>query len=389
VSARILHIARSLRLETGGVASAVRSLAAAQRRHGDAVTVASLDPADAADPSVVVCGRRSEGYGYAAEYVPWLRARRREFDAVIVHGLWQYQSFGAWRALQGTETPYFVFCHGMLDPWFKHAHRWKHAKKWLYWPWAEYRVLRDAAAVCFTAEAERRKARTSFCLYRAQERIASLGVETATHDPGQQRDAFFARHSELRGRSFLLFLGRVHPKKGVGLLLRGYAAGGAAAGGEHPLLVIAGPSADDAYRQELQAEVNRLGLERAVVWLPMLTGDIKWGALRSCEAFVLFSYQENFSIAVVEALACARPVLISDRIDICAEVAGDEAGIVVPPTEEGVTDALRQWARFTSAQREQMQARAAACFDRRFRIERAVEALSRIIAEARHVTNPA
>jgi hypothetical protein len=71
---------------------------------------------------------------------------------VIVQGVWQYSSFGVWRALRGTETPYFVFTHGMLDPWFKRTYPLKHIKKLLYWPWGEYRVLRDAAAVLFTSK---------------------------------------------------------------------------------------------------------------------------------------------------------------------------------------------------------------------------------------------
>jgi glycosyltransferase involved in cell wall biosynthesis len=322
--------------------------------------------------------------------VPWLRAHRQEFDAIIVHGLWQYQAFGAWRALSGTSTPYFVYCHGMLDPWFKHAYPFKHAKKWLYWPWADYRVLRDAAAVCFTAEAERRKARTSFWLYRAREKIASLGVEIAAHDPEKQRAAFFQAHPALSGRRFLLFLGRVHPKKGLDLLLRGYASTTASsAPGEAPLLAIAGPCADASYQQQLRAEAERLGLGDMVIWLPMLSGDIKWGALRACEAFVLFSHQENFSIAVVEALACARPVLISDRIDICTEVAADGAGVVVPATREGAVDALKQWQGLTADGRVAMQGAATASFERRFRIERAVEALGRVIEEACHEPRPA
>ena len=101
---------------------------------------------------------------------------RAQFDAVIVHGLWQYSSFGVWRALAGTDTPYFVFPHGMLDPWFKRTYPAKHFKKLLYWPWAEYRVLRDAAAVLFTSEEERRLARESFALYRAREVVVNYGT---------------------------------------------------------------------------------------------------------------------------------------------------------------------------------------------------------------------
>ena len=70
---------------------------------------------------------------------------------------------------QGFHTPaYFVFTHGMLDPWFKRTYPLKHLKKWLYWPWAEYRVLRDAQAVLFTCEEERILARQSFWLYKCK-----------------------------------------------------------------------------------------------------------------------------------------------------------------------------------------------------------------------------
>ena len=66
--------------------------------------------------------------------------------AVVVNGLWQYCGYAAWRTLAGN-TPYVVFTHGMLDPYFKHAFPLKHIKKWLYWVPAEYRVLRDAYRV--------------------------------------------------------------------------------------------------------------------------------------------------------------------------------------------------------------------------------------------------
>ena len=136
----------------------------------------------------------------------------------------------------------------MLDVWFKQAHPLKHAKKWLYWPWAEYRVLRDAAAVSFTAEEERRRSRQSFWLYRARERITPIGIEAPSSDPIADHGAFAAAYPALAAHPFLLFLGRVHPKKGLDLLLRGYAEAYADAA-DAPRLVIAGPWTDDDYRE--------------------------------------------------------------------------------------------------------------------------------------------
>ena len=384
---RVLHVVRSLRRETGGLAEAVRNLAAAQRRRGDTVTIVSLDPTDAAGPGseIVVLGRRSHGYGHSPDYVPWLRRRAADFDAVVVHGLWQYQAFGAWRALAGSTTPYIVFPHGMLDVWFKRAHPLKHVKKWLYWPWADYRLLRDAAAVCFTAEEEQRRAAMSFWLYRARGRIAPIGIAAPTGDANRERTAFFHEHPSLRGRDFILFLGRLHPKKGVDLLLRGYAAAyGSAPLADAPMLAIAGPCSEPGYQRELAALAEKLGIDSKVVWLPMLTGETKWGALRACAAFVLISHQENFGVAIVEALACGRPVLLSDQIAICREIEADGAGLVGPDTTEGAGDLLMRWKNLSAAQRAEMSVAAGGCFERRYEIGRAAESLSGLIDEVRN-----
>ncbi len=377
---RVLHVVRSLRAETGGLAEAVRSLALAERRRGDAVTIVSLDPVDA--PETVVVGRSSHGYGYSPELVSWLREHRREFDVVIAHGLWQYQTFGTWRALHGTDTPYIVYCHGMLDAWFKRAHPLKHLKKWLYWPWAEYRVLRDAAAVCFTAEEERTRSRESFWLYRARERITPIGIEAPAGDAEQQCRAFYAAHPAVKARPFLLFLGRIHRKKGVDILLRAYAAA-LAQRTDAPALVVAGPCTDAAYAEELRREAEALGLAGAVHWVPMLRGDEKWGALRACEAFVLFSHQENFGIAVVEALACGRPVLISDQIAIWREIVDDGGGFAAGDQVEASTTLLTRWVELDEAGRIQMRASARACFERRYEIGQAAATLAKLIGEVR------
>lgn len=363
---RLLHAIRSLRPETGGLVEAVKNLVPELNALGHGNEVVSLDPADATRPEATrVLGRASHGWGRAPEYARWLRTHAREFDAVIVHGLWQQQSFGAWQALRGTGTPYFVFPHGMLDPWFKRRYPLKHLKKWLYWPWADYRVLRDAAGVCFTADEERRLARESFWLYRARELITPLGIAEPPRDAGAQRAALAAAHPELNAGRYLLFLGRVHPKKGVEELMSAYATvyGGRS---DAPLLAIAGPFVDDAYRRSLEALAARLGIAPAVRWLGMVKGDLKWGVMRGCEAFVLMSHQENFGLAVVEALACGRPVLISKPINIWREIATDGAGWAVRDDEAGAAEVLRRWAGLPAETKQAMGEAAERCYRTRF-----------------------
>src|SRR2546422_6671527 len=158
-------------------------------------------------------------YRYSKRLLPWLRKYGGNYDCVIVHGLWQYLALAAWRRYARTPIPYYVFPHGMLDPWFKRTFPLKHFKKWLYWPWADYRVLRDARAVIFTSEQERLEARKSFWLYRCREKVSPLGLETPPPIPPSAKEMFVAKFSQIRNTRMLLFIGRLHPKKGCDILI--------------------------------------------------------------------------------------------------------------------------------------------------------------------------
>jgi glycosyltransferase involved in cell wall biosynthesis len=242
----------------------------------------------------------------------------RSHDLVIIEGIWQYHAFATWRALRVTGIPYFVYPHGMLDPWFKRTYPLKHLKKWAYWPWADYRVLRDAQAVLFTTEQERLLARQSFWLYQANEVVVGYGTSAPPGDAEQQRELFLSRFPQLRGQRILLFLSRIHPKKGVDLLLEAFAA--VASSDPRLQLVIAGPD-QVGWQAQLQQRAAALGIADRITWPGMLSGDLKWGAFRAAELFCLPSHQENFGIVVAEALACGLPVTIAEPVNIASEAA--------------------------------------------------------------------
>ena len=370
---RILHVASSLDPRGGGVAEAVRQMGAALVRAGHTTEVATVDapgarwltnlpfPAHALGPS-------RGGYQYARGLEKWLRARRGDFDCLLTHGLWQHHGFAAWRAWDDGRR--FVFAHGMLDPWFKQTYPKKHLKKWLYWPWAEYRILRQARAVFFTCEEERRLARESFWLYRANEAVNPLGIEEPPGDAARQREMFLEKFPGLRGRRLILFLGRITVKKGCDDLV---AALKTPPGNEPEMsLVMAGPAdADRAFAGRLQTAAEGL----SICWPGMLTGDLKWGALHAAEAFILPSHQENFGIAVVEALACGKPVLISNRVNIWREVEADGAGLIADDGPVGTASLLARWFVLTPDERAAIGRSARASFEKRYQIDRATAAL--------------
>jgi len=375
---KLLRITHTLRSESGGPSESVRRSTMELLRLGHHVEIVALDlPQDYAEESdltIHALGLTRSSYGKTPQLETWLKENRSRFDAVLVHGLWQYQGWGTYRALRNTDTPYLVFPHGMLDPWFRRAYPVKHWKKQIYWWLREYRVLRSAAAICFTCAEERRLARGSFKPYRVNERVVSYGTADPAGDSTSQVAAWHQFCPELKRRPYLLYLGRIHSKKGVELLLQAYAQVLGRAS-DAPALVIAGPCESEAYLDELKALATRICPVGSVYWPGMVKGDVKWGAMRSCEAFCLTSHQENFGIAVAEALACGRPVLISRQVNIWREVVDDGAGFAEENTVQGAVKLLRAWAELDVTARAEMGRLARACFLRRYEIRRAAESL--------------
>jgi glycosyltransferase involved in cell wall biosynthesis len=387
---KLLQVIRSLNPAKGGPVESVKQIASAMAEIGHLTEILTLDDPKAAwvhdFPFVVhALGPGKGTYGYAPRLVPWLKKFASDYDAVIVRGIWQYQSFGSWRALRKSKTPYFVFTHGMLDPWFKRAYPLKHAKKWLYWPWAEYRVLRDARAVLFTCEEERLLASESFWLYRCQEKVISYGTSTPGGTAEFQKAGFLGLHPGLRNKRIVLFLGRLHTKKGCDLLIDAYAKVLRNDPDWH--LVIAGPD-QGGLQSKLMARVHEKQLNASITWTGMIAGDVKYGAIRAAEVFVLPSHQENFGIVVAEALACATPVLITKKVNIWREVEQDGAGIVASDDFEGICSMLRGWINLPTKDKQRMRERARDCFLNRFEIKKCAQSIATALS-AGIETNPA
>lgn len=380
---RILQVIPTLNPSVGGVAPAMMALSRGLARRGHEVEIVALDPASSQwlqsiPLTVHAVGGGLTNYGYSSALTKWLRANGDRYDRVIVNGLWQYPGLAVWRRFAGTATPYYVFPHGMLDPWFKRTYPLKHLKKWLYWPWAEYRIMRGAAAVIFTSEQERVEARESFWLYRAIERVSPLGVELPPVVSEASREKLIERFPQLRNTRPLLFLGRLHPKKGCDLAIEAFAA---AAGRTSDFsLVMAGPD-QIGWQEKLRSRARELGVESQVTFTGMLEGELKQSALANADALILPSHQENFGMAVVEALAMGVPVLISDRINTAEEIKSDHAGYVAADDLAGTKSLIERWRDTPPEKREVMRRNATDCFSRRFEIERAVNSLLKILSE--------
>ncbi len=369
--------------QAGGPSNGVRRILGAYPAAGCEGEVVTLDHPDA--PFLAGLGFRvhalgpvSMRFGFNTRLIPWLRAERDRFDGVVVHGVWQYLGYAVRRAIH-PHKPYLVFTHGMLDPWFKRAYPFKHIKKLIYWWLNEYWVLRNARHVLFTSAAEARLAATSFWPSRWNTRVVPYGATGPRSEasPARLREAFLQDFPALAlpdgsPRPFLLFLGRIHPKKGCDLLLDAFAQAAALAPDLH--LVFAGPDGS-GLQQKLGPRVAAPGLAQRVHWIGMVNGTQKWGAFYASQAFVLPSHQENFGIAVAEALACGKPVLISDKVNIWEDLAEDRVALVGPDTAAGTLSTLQQWIALDPAEKSAMGTRALDCFHRRYDTSTSAEAI--------------
>lgn len=403
---KILHVVPEMNPTKGGVCQAVRTIIAGLIELEVYNEVACLDESNAnflANSSFVVhaLGPPKGPWGYNSKLVPWLINHIPRFDAVVVHGLWLFYGYAVQRAFQHIAVKnkhsklslpkLFIMPHGMLDPYFQQAagRRLKAVRNTIYWKLVEHKLFDKATAVLFTCEEESQLANKSFIPYRPQRTIVvGLGVEEPPAYKSAMQEALLDACPSLHKHPYILFLSRIHEKKGVELLLKAYAEINDAkqlvssgiikntvnAIDELPKLLIAGPGLDTLYGKYIQKLVmNNSFLRKTVLFSGMLTGAAKWGAFYGCESFILASHQENFGIAVVEALACGKPVLISSQINIWREIIAAGGGLVAPDTLQGAQELLATWQSIGYLEKIQMQQRARATFELEFAVKPAAQ----------------
>jgi glycosyltransferase involved in cell wall biosynthesis len=386
-----LHVINSLSPAIGGPPEALRQLVKSYAEIGAKIEVVCLDNPNESFLEGIPCQGHALGqsilgkYGFSPRLWRWLHENAGRFDGIVMQGIWTFPGVAIRFAARNAGKPYGVFVHGALDPWFNRKYPGKRVKKMIYWP-VQYAVLRDACAVFFTAESERDLAKTSFRPNHWNSVVIPYGItdpEVGNADSSSQIESFYHRFPELRGRRFLLFLARIHAKKGCDLLLHAFAK--IASSIPDVDLMIAGPD-QDGMQAKLKRVADESGIGDRVYWPGMIDGDLKWGALRACDAFVLSSHSENFGIAVVESLAVGRPVLISNMVNIWPEIDSDGAGLVEEDTLEGTERLLRRWFDLQPAEREAMAARARPCFKRRFTMIRAASVIQHIFVSVASAT---
>jgi len=332
----VTYILPDLAPATGGPVTATTAMAKAQAALGLNISIIATDwGLDAVVPYVEGVDVRLFPSRYRKwRWAPALRNYSRKHllnsDIVVIAGLWQYPTWITAKICREIGKPYIVSPHGMLDSWPMQQKSWK---KNMYLRFFEKQTLEGAAAVHAMAKGEG----TQAIKWNRSVFVVPGGISKNVCGRQLDRSAFYARYPSLRGRKYVLFLGRLHqikqPEVAISAFHKAFKSDSAM------MLVMAGPC-ELRYRRYLQDLVDKLGISTRTLFTGLISQDAAMEAYRSASAFVLPSLHENFGFAVVEAMAQECPVIVSDRVDLASSIASAAAGLVVPPDVDSFAQAL-------------------------------------------------
>jgi glycosyltransferase involved in cell wall biosynthesis len=297
-----------------------------------------------------------------------LGASVRGAEVVHLHGLWQAHTRRGSAEARRSKVPYLIAAHGMAEPW---ALKHKALKKRVYTALIEGKNLRKAACLHALARPEIGHLRaiapgTPVCL-------VPNGVELAPFDGLPDRSVLAREYPEIAGKFVLLFYGRLHQKKGLDLLARAMAE----VAGDHPEMHLVLAGTDDGALGPFLAQAGSLGVRGRVTVVGHVSGErarAVWGA---ADAFTLPSYSEGFSMAILEALACRLPSLVTTACHF-PELASAEGAVVVEPTAEEVTLGLRTLLEMSPAERQAMAGRGRSLVESRYTWDRQGQRLAEV-----------
>ena len=376
----VLMLTGDLSATAGGPPQVVFETARALASKGVRVTLMALAPAGSAapDPSFAGLLVRIERFAPSGPAVlrrsaalrKALEQRVGEFDVLHIHGIWEGCLSDAAAIFRRAGKPVFVSAHGMLDPWSLRQSRVRKALALVLTGTGA--MLRRATSIVFATATESAAARHPG---HARHAIVANGIDPAALDAAIAGDAvpLRARAPMLAapGRTILYF-SRIHPKKGLGLLVEAFISQ-ADRHREARLLVVGIPQ-DEIYAAAIVARLEAAGLGTRVAFVTDLFGPAAKPALGLAQIFALPSHQEGFSIALLEALGAGLPVLITDQCHF-PEVADAGAGRVVADDAAGIATGLVELLALDDAALAAMGRRGRELIERRYSLDRIAEAL--------------
>lgn len=332
---KVLFVTPSLGPVFGGPTKAVLELVQGLTRAGVTVDIASTTANGRDDLDVPTRTWVKSDHGHRIIYFPrwpwkdytvswtltqWLFQHVGDYDLVHVHSVFSYPVLPAHWACLRQRIPTVRTPHGMLEPWALSYKAWK---KRYYFQLLEAPLLQSTRAIHALADPEAANIRS--LKLRSPISIIPNGIHRQEFETLPDATLFFDRFPDARGKTVILFLGRIDPKKGLDILAPAFAR--ARHHHERAYLIVAGPD-DTGFMPQARQFFSDAKCLDAVAFVGMLTGDLKRAALAAADLYVAPYYSEGFSMSVLEGMAACLPCIITTGCNFPQAARADAACVV-------------------------------------------------------------
>ena len=364
---KVLRIISSINPKFGGPSKTIIDSSILLTTQGFKVDILTSDPVysnffKSRNIKIINKGPALGNYSFNFSLFFWLLKNKKNYDHFIIHGIWEFNTLLARLLLK---NKYFVFTHGQLDPYFM-SEKLKKFKKQIYWFFVEKQNLLCSKSLLLTSENEKNLLKNTFVDTKGiKKKIIGYGIIKPSYNKIAAKKDFYKKFPKLKGKKFLLYLGRFHEKKGCEILLKALKK----LSDENIKfnILIAGP--DNDYKKKLIELSKNYNLTKQIHWSGMLLKNLKWGAISLSKAMVLASHGENFGVSIVESLSCSKPVLTTNKVNIYKKIIKYKSGYISKDNVNSFFSILKKFHNLNKKQLIKLSKNSLKCFNDNFNLE--------------------
>ena len=364
---KILSIIDSLSLKDGGPSHSLIDMALANKANGIQHDILYIGPKEkiSINKEIKIISLKDSKfkYGFSIKLILWLLNHKNSYTLFIIHGILQFITLISRIIIP---NKYLVFTHGMLDPYFG-KEKFKTIKKKIYWNLFERKNLLKAKYVLLNSAKEFTQLNKTFVNTKGiKYKLVNYGLFPRKIDFNKCEKKFNKKFKFINGKRFILFIGRIHPKKGCFLMVKAFAK---IKNINNFKLLIAG-DANNLYAKQIKKFIIRKKLQNKIYFLNFLKGEMKWGAIRKAKYTILPSHGDNFGVSIVESLFAGTPVICSNKVGISDIIKQNNAGIIISDNINSIKLGMEKAATINQKKNNLESLNSIKCFNNNFNLKK-------------------
>jgi glycosyltransferase involved in cell wall biosynthesis len=272
---------------------------------------------------------------FSLRFISRIKELHRSYDLLHLAGIFDFYSI----PVVSMDLKFIYSSRGTFMKEAYKMRKFKKLKKDFYMSIVGKKILKKAKRIHLLTQEEKEHFLEFYPEFEYKIRVIPNGLDLSLFKANFNKSDLIKKYPHLKDKKIILFLSRINWKKGLDILIPAFAKLHNEDKKYH--LLIVGKDDGDSFEKRVRQWVNEYGLTDAVTFTGLLTGKDKLIAFYGSDVFVLPSYSENFGVAVVEAMACGVPIVVSDKVGISKEIMQYNAGTIVKTNVEDVYNGIR------------------------------------------------